>query len=277
MKRILVAALVASAMAVPALATEASFDKTLSVKAQATLLISTGSGKIHLTHGSESQIHIVGRVRTTGWGGSDAKVKEIAANPPIEQTGDIITVGRHMENLHNISIDYEVQAPQNVLLKAETGSGEIAIDGVGQNAKLETGSGSIHAHGLAGTLSAETGSGDIEIDLTGTGDAKAETGSGNIQIRGVHGAFHGQTGSGDIQAAGLPLHDWKLETGSGSVVLTLGSASFNLDAETGSGGIHVDQALTTEGSQEKDHVRGKVNGGGPLVKVETGSGGVTVH
>jgi DUF4097 and DUF4098 domain-containing protein YvlB len=277
MKKLIVTAILASAMAIPALASEASFDRTLSVKAQSTLLISTGSGWIHLSHGSDNQIHIVGHVHTNGWGGSDEKVKEIAANPPIQQTGDIITVGKHEGNLHNISIDYEVQAPQNVLLNANTGSGDIKIEGVGENAKLETGSGQIHAHGVDGTLNVETGSGDIDVELHGTGDVKAETGSGSIQINGVHGSFNGETGSGDIHATGTPEHNWKLETGSGTVDLTLGSAPFTLDAETGSGGIHVDQPLTTQGTIEKDHVRGTVNGGGPLVKVETGSGGVHVH
>ena len=93
-------------------------------------MVSTGSGRIHVSRGSEGQIHIVGHVRS-GWGSkNDAKVHEIADHPPIEQTGEIIRVGQHEENLNNISIDYEVQAPQNVLLKAETGSGDIEIDGV---------------------------------------------------------------------------------------------------------------------------------------------------
>lgn len=279
MKRILLTAMVGLAMAaVPAFATEASFDKTVSLKGQATLLISTGAGHINLTRGGDGQIHITGHVRSTGWGGSnDAKVKEIADHPPIEQTGDIVNVGAHLNNLHNISIDYDVQAPQNVILKAETGSGDIKVDGVGENARLNTGSGSIHAHGLQGMLSAETGSGDIEVELQGSGDVKAETGSGSIHMRGVHGSLHAETGSGDVHVAGVPEHNWKINTGSGSVELETGNASFNIDAETGSGGIHVSQQFTAEGSQEKDHVRGKVNSGGPEVKVETGSGSVNVH
>lgn len=278
MKKIMLSAIIGLAMAaVPALASEASFDKTLTVKAQATLLISTGSGRIHITRGSEGQIHIVGHVRS-GWGDkNDAKVKEIAGNPPIEQTGEIIRVGQHNEHWNNISIDYEVQAPQNVLLKAESGSGDIEVEGVGENAKLGTGSGSIKGHGIHGSLDVETGSGDVDVELEGTGDVKANTGSGSIHLRGVHGSLRAETGSGDIHVQGVPEHNWNLHTGSGSVELEVGSAGFTLDASTGSGGIHVEQQLVAEGNQEKDHVRGKVNGGGPTVKVDTGSGGVRVR
>ena len=94
----------------------------------------------------------------SSWGGSEERVREIAANPPIEQTGNIVRIGARHENLHNISIDYEIEAPANAYLDASSGSGDITDDGVGENAKLSTGSGNIHATGLNGGFSASTGS-----------------------------------------------------------------------------------------------------------------------
>ena len=137
------------------------------------------------------------------------QVRQIAANPPIEQTGSIVRIGARHENLHNISIDYEIQAPADAYLNAATGSGEITDDGVGQNAKLSTGSGSIHATGLHGSISLETGSGGIYADQTGDGDVKAETGSGSIELRNLHGGLHAETGSGSIKAGGTPTGPWK--------------------------------------------------------------------
>lgn len=278
MKRIALIAMAGIAMALPALASEASFDRTLTVKAQPTLLISTGSGRIHVTRGSDGQIHIVGHVKSNGWGSNnEAKVREIADHPPIEQTGEIIRVGQGEQHMNNISIDYEVQAPQNVLLTAGSGSGDILVEGVGENAKLNTGSGSIKGHLSQGMLNVGTGSGDIELELGGAGDVKANTGSGTINLKGVNGALRAETGSGDIHIAGVPKNSWNLQTGSGSVQVEVGNAPFSLDASTGSGGIHVDQPLTTQGSIEKDHVRGTVNGGGPTIKISTGSGGIHIH
>jgi DUF4097 and DUF4098 domain-containing protein YvlB len=65
-------------------------------------------------------------------------------------------------------------------------------------------------------------------------------------------------------------------TGSGSVTLTTGGAHFSLDASTGSGGVHSDPPITTHGSLEKHHVMGDINGGGPTVRVETGSGDIRI-
>src|ERR1700734_2938079 len=88
----------------PALASEATFERTLSVSGAVTLHISTGSGYIHIKPGSDSKVHIYGHVKSNGFGGNEDRVREIAANPPIEQTGSILRIGNHQENMHNISI-----------------------------------------------------------------------------------------------------------------------------------------------------------------------------
>src|ERR1035438_7382896 len=92
MKHLLLATAALALAAVPALATEQTFERNLSVNGRLELSVATGSGNIHIMQGSGSQLHIVGHVHST-WGGSDEKVREIAANPPIEQTGNIVRIG----------------------------------------------------------------------------------------------------------------------------------------------------------------------------------------
>jgi len=265
-----------AAAALPGLGAEATFDRTLTVSGQVQLSVSTGSGNIHLTRGAGNQVHVFGKVKA-GWGASEERVKEIAANPPIEQTGNIVRIGGHHENLHNISIDYEIQAPENAILDAGTGSGDITVEGVGETAKLSTGSGNIHATGLHGSFSASTGSGDVYAEQTGAGDVKASTGSGNMELRNLHGGLHAGTGSGNIKVGGAPTTDWKLGTGSGDVELWPGSAGITLDASTGSGGIHCDHEIAMQGELNRHHVTGKLNGGGPTVRIVTGSGDIRIH
>ena len=276
MKHLFVAAAALIMAALPALATEATFERNLSVTGRVDLTVSTGSGNVHLTRGSGNQVHIFGRVKSN-WGGRDEQVRQIAANPPIEQTGNIIRIGGRHENLHNISIDYEIQAPADVFLDASSGSGNITDDSIGDNAKLSTGSGNIHATGLHGGFLVNTGSGDIYADQTGEGDVKAQTGSGNIELRNLHGGMRAGTGSGDIKVSGSPANSWHLETGSGNVEFWPGSTGFTLDASTGSGSIHTDRDMLSQGSSDRHHITGKINGGGPTVRVETGSGDIRVH
>ncbi len=279
MKYLLAAATAALlAAAIPAFASEATFERNLSVSGHVELNVSTGSGHIHLTRGSDNQVHIVGRVHSNNWSGdNESRVHEIAANPPIEQTGNIVRIGNHHEGWHNISIDYDIQAPSSSFLSADSGSGDVVVESVGDNAKLSTGSGSIHATGLHGSFSVSTGSGDILAEQTGEGDVKAETGSGNIELRDIHGGLRAHTGSGDIKLHGTLSMDSKLETGSGNVELWPGEAGFTLDASTGSGSVHTDAEMSVQGSFDRHHITGRVHGGGPTVRISTGSGDVRIH
>lgn len=276
MKHLVLATAALALATVPALATEATFERTLTANGRIELSVGTGSGHIHLTQGASGKVHVFARVKSN-WGGSDEQVRQIAANPPIEQTGNIIRIGGRHENYHNISIDYDIEAPSDVYLDAGSGSGDVNDDGVGENAKLNTGSGGIHATGLHGSFVVNTGSGSIYAEADSSGDVKAETGSGSIELKGVKGSLKAETGSGSIKVTGAPTAPWKLQTGSGSVELWVGGAPVTLDAETGSGSVHTDREMMTQGSTDRHHVTGKLNGGGPTVRIETGSGDVRVH
>ncbi len=254
-----------------------SFDRTLSVGGEAQLMVSTGSGNIHLTRGSGNQIQIHGQIHVSREG-SEEQAREIAANPPIEQSGNVIRVGpQHEQHWRGISIDYQIEAPGGTLLGANSGSGDIVDEGVGQNAKLETGSGDIRANGLEVPFVVKTGSGNITAEEIGQGDVRAETGSGNIEIKNLHGSFHGQTGSGDIKATGTPSAPWTLDTGSGNIEIWAGNAALTLDASTGSGSVTADHEMLVKGSLDHHHITGNLNGGGPLVRAQTGSGDIRVH
>ena len=248
-RRAAAAMLVAMTMCLPAaFAAEKSFDRTLSVNGPVTLRVSTGSGYIRVSPGSDNQVHIVGRVKSNNswWGGSsDDAVAKVAANPPIDQAGNIIRVGDDHGNdwTHHVSIDYEITTPAHTMLVAESGSGDLQVSNID------------------GTVKAHTGSGSIRADKLGSG-SRLETGSGSLEI------------------SGQPTAPWKLETGSGEISLRLGNnAHFTLDAETGSGSVKSDPPLTmtTHGSIDKHHVSGTVNGGGPTIKAETGSGDIHIQ
>ena len=261
-------------------AAEGTFDKTLNVSGTANLNVSTGSGYIHITPGPAGSIHIVGHVHSSmGWlsGSSDENVRRVTDNPPIVQNGNDIEVGQHT-HFENVSIDYVITAPRGTNVEANSGSGDLNISNLGGPLKAGTGSGTIEANDLTGNVTLSAGSGDIRAMMNGANYVKAETGSGTIRLQGVTGGLYAETGSGDIDVSGQPGSGWKLETGSGSVTLnTGGNAHFTLDASTGSGDVRSDPPISTHGSLERHHVTGDVNGGGPIVRVETGSGDVRIH
>jgi Putative adhesin len=283
-----------------AFAAEKSFDRTLTVNGPVTLHVSTGAGYIHVSPGSDSQVHIVGHVKSSSnswWGGgSDEAVARVADNPPVDQAGNIIRIGEgHSDEYRHVSIDYEITTPANTMLVAESGSGDLQLsnvngtvrahtgsgsihaDKLGAGSRLETGSGTIDATNLLGSTTLQTGSGEIRAQLTSAGDVIAGTGSGSISLNNVQGAVKAETGSGSLEISGQPTSPWKLETGSGDIKLQVGNAHFTLDAVTGSGSVKTDLPLTMRGSMDKHHVSGTVNGGGPTIKAETGSGDIHIQ
>src|SRR6202167_642345 len=142
---VLVAA-IAALVPAAALAADGTFDKTLHVNGSVVLSVSTGSGYVHVSPGSTSEVHIVGHVHANGWGfgaSADDRVKQVVANPPIEQTGNIIAIGKHTDWIHNVSIDYDITTPHGTELEAGSGSGDLRITDVDGPLKASTGSGSI--------------------------------------------------------------------------------------------------------------------------------------
>ena len=276
----LAAALLIALVPAAARAAQGTFDRTLHVSGQVMLSVSTGSGYIHITPGPAGEVHIVGHVRSSNWsfGASSAadRVRQIVDHPPISQSGNIVTIGRHMQ-LHNISIDYDITAPRGTQLDVGSGSGNLRIDGLGGPLKANTGSGSIQADGASGSVLLNSGSGNIEATLHSASDVRARTGSGGIRLQGVTGSLYAQTGSGNIQVAGCPTAGWQLHTGSGDVTLSTGGAAFTVDASTGSGSIHSGPAIATHGNLGHHHIQGDVNGGGPSVRVSTGSGDIRIQ
>ena len=268
------------AAAILTTAAHADFDRKLPVSGQADLYISTGSGHIRISPGSDNEIHVKAHVYA-GWNaGGDIKerIRRVSDNPPIQQSGDTIHIGdvsgEDRQLYKNISIDYEISAPRVVALNLRTGSGDIDVDSLGRFLKADTGSGSIKARGIAGPAEVHTGSGDIELQEQGAGEVKASTGSGSVHIIGLSGPLTARTGSGDIEANGSLTGPSRLQSGSGSIHLHLGhDAHYNVDASTGSGSIRVPGTTTSD----KHHLSAPINGGGPVLEAHTGSGDIEIN
>jgi hypothetical protein len=313
--------LLTAACAVPLQAEErGSFDRTLTVTGPVDLEVTSGSGNITVHAGGSGTVQISAKIRAReNWLGgglsAKAKVEQLQSHPPIEQTGNIIKIGRIEDNdlKQNVSIDYDITTPAQTKLGSHTGSGDQKITGLqlavtastgsgnvtlqelGADAHInsgsgdlkistlrgtltaQAGSGNIRAEGIAGAITARTGSGEIELAQVAAGDVSAHAGSGNVKLRGIKGGVRADTGSGDIDAEGDIAHDWRLGAGSGNISLKLpAQASFNLDARTSSGTLKVNHPLTMQGTMARNHIQGKVGNGGVLLEVHTGSGNIHV-
>jgi hypothetical protein len=284
----------------------ATFDRTLTVSGPVDLEVLTHSGDVTVRAGASGSVTIHGKIFMSdrwnilpgvGVGGNRDNVQMVAQNPPIRQEGNSVHID-YVE-VKNISVDYEITVPADTTIRSHSGSGDQLVEGTHGNVDvttgsgdvklthltgevtLQTGSGDVRAREISGPVKGGTGSGDVEIEETGAGDIYLHTGSGNIIARGVQGGFRGETGSGDVTAEGTQSGSWEIHTGSGNVHVQLPSnAAFDADISTSSGTVDVESPIemTVQGRVGDTHkqIRGKVRGGGPLLRVHTGSGDIHI-
>jgi DUF4097 and DUF4098 domain-containing protein YvlB len=198
---------------------------------------------------------------THGWsiGSSGVRVTEHQSGNSVEI--DIKVPPTHFD-FGNRSIRLQVRVPRELMANIHTGDGSIRLRGLHGPLRADTGDGSIQGDDLEGTLDANTGDGSIHI--SGRFD--------NVQLR-------TQDGSVELEAKhGSRLRsDWRVQTGDGSVHVNLPpELSADLELRTGDGHIRLDLPLTVRGTESEHEVRGKLNGGGPLLTVRTGDGSITV-
>jgi hypothetical protein len=178
------------------------------------------------------------------------------------------------------------------VIKGETSGGSISVANSGKDIDLQTSGGSITASNCQGHLKLETSGGSVRLqDLKGyvkaetsggsvsgnniDGELIAGTSGGSVNLVNIAGSVNATTSAGSIHVQMTRVDKYvKIDGDAGHVDLQLpGKQGFNLDVR----GDRVSLASTGtfEGQKDKEHVVGKVNGGGSPVEVR-GDGSVNV-
>lgn len=296
---------------------EEKFERSLNVSGPVRLEVETGSGRIAVARGATGRVTIRGVIRLSGLFtiGDEQRVKELSANPPIEQVGNVIRLGKdRSRGPGSLDISYIIETPADTRLEATTGSGKIEVRDIDGPAKLVNHSGRIEMENVGGDVSATTGSGgchiarvkgrltfdvgsggaaieDVAEDIRGTaksgvlqierpgGRVTVETRSGGITVRDAKADLRATAGSGVLDIAGSPApHSyWELQSSSGAINLDVpSSASFRLHARTSSGRVSTDLPIAIEEQTGKE-IRAQVGKGEARVEARTSSGSIRIR
>ena len=158
-------------------------------------------------------------------------------------------------------------------LTVDVGSGNVDVADVdGDRVSLDTGSGNVRARSLRGAVRIDTGSGSVQVDRV-EGSLWVDTGSGRVAVGSVDGPVEVDTGSGSVEVTLRRAAASSVSTGSGSVTMRLPrSAGFDVDLDGSS--VRIDESLRFSGDRDRDEAHGRLNGGGPALRVGTGSGSI---
>jgi DUF4097 and DUF4098 domain-containing protein YvlB len=208
---------------------------------------------------------------------------------------------------------YILHVPKKFDLDLRTSGGEIAAVDISGDLKAHTSGGKLEFANLEGTLTASTSGGSIEVEdcrcpteirtsgghisvVNGTGvlhartsggrievrnlsgDADLETSGGSLVLEKIRGKLVGRTSGGSIHTSipGEVAGDVQLKTSAGSIELAVPeNAGLDIDART-SGGRVISELPLTGSESRHEHLRGKLNGGGKSVVLETSAGSITL-
>lgn len=262
-------ALVFVAALTPAVLSHAEeWRKTYTIAGKPELRVETNDASVHLEVWERQEIEA--RVVTRGYGlAVVGGQEEGGVRVREEQSGDRVDLNVRVPSYHwsigvnTRSVRIELRVPRQGSFDVRTSDGNIEASGVKGDIRLSSGDGHIEADQLEGAL-------------------RAQSGDGHMRIRGRFEQLALETGDGHIDAAVDPgsamSAPWTMHTGDGNVQLRLPQDfAADLDAHTGDGHVTVDFPIAVSGTVSKSDVRGKMNGGGRLLRIHTGDGSIHIE
>ena len=258
--------------------------------------------KIETKGGDVDVMNIAGSVGAES-GGGNIHFDGVGGTVSAETGGGNVRVGRTGGGAHvstgggNIDLG-EIGGAVSI----ETGGGNVYLQSATGGVKAETGGGNITAGKCSSSVRADSGGGNIEIGDAG-GEVDMKTGGGRIKLGSAGGMVHAETGSGRIEL-GRMSRGVKAETGGGGIVAEIAAGNFassELSSPAGDVIVYLSPQLSaeiraiievasghsiqsefgeiqvkTEGDWGSKTVwaEGRLNGGGPVLKVTTSSGNI---
>jgi hypothetical protein len=292
-----------------------SFDRSYTVAGPVRLELANAAGEVNISGSSDGKVHVHADVHASGFGfdNPQRRLDDTISNPPIEQKGDTLRIGKDASHVRNIAIAYKIQVPHDTEVdisaasgaetirgvrgpvKAQAASGSIRVEhidrdvqltsvsgsvsasDVGNDARVNSASGSVHVSNVKGDVRIRALAGTIQVSNPGA-RVEADTASGSVEILGASSDVKAHAASGRVSVQGNPGPDcyWELKTVSGSIQLIVPpSANFHLSADAVSGEIRTDIPIMIE-EQGKHTLRARLGSGGARAEVHTVSGEIRV-
>ena len=259
---------------------EAHFEKKLSVTGPVTLNVSMRSGVVRVRPSDDGSVTIRGVFRAQAsifsWSHPEEQVQHLAANPPIEQTGNTIQIGDVSDRwlLRRVQLRVDILAPAETRVRALGDSADLRVEGINGPVDCETDSGEIQITGIYSEVSATSDSGAIHIrEVEGSIDARTD--SGEIEALQIGGGIDAHTDSGSIRLSQTIVAPVYAHSDSGRISVRLAdNGGYTIRVRTDHGRVEVPEM--TQARSSGPEMGGLIRGGGSVVAIETDSGDIEI-
>lgn len=196
--------------------------------------------------------------------GGSIKVADLTGKAQVHTSGGSLTLEK-------------IEGP----ISGHTSGGNINVAGCRGQVDVHTSGGSLNLSDIEGDVTAKTSGGSIRAEKL-TGKSSVKTSGGSIGIAGIKGSIDATTSGGGVSAELVeqPAEACSFRSSGGSITVALGgTVAVDVDLHTSGGRVSTDFPVATvvQGEQIKNDLRGKVNGGGPLITAHTSGGSVRLQ
>ena len=222
------------------------WTRTYDLSATGTVEVVNVNGEIDVEPSSDGKVHV--RAERTAKAATEEAAKELLSKIQIREdvSADRIRLEaqgppRGLMSGGNYSVRYFVNVPASARVRVQNTNGRVHVANLAGFVEASTTNGGVVGRGLTGRVQASTTNGGVDIEV----DA--------------------------VHAEGISL-----ETTNGGVRLTLPtSAKADIEAQVTNGGIDTGSLeIERVGETTRRRLEGRLNGGGPRVRLETTNGGV---
>jgi hypothetical protein len=181
---------------------------------------------------------------------------------------------------HGRSPEVTVEVPTESDVELHSGNGSLQLTGVHGSMDVKTGNGAIQLNDVKGGLRVSSGNGAINVRRA-EGTLNASSGNGELTAEGRLSQFEVGSGNGsvtvDLEPGTVLSSSSRATSGHGSITVSATrDLKADVDLSTGHGSVHCDLPLLSQTSRDR-HIEGSVNGGGPSLRLNSGSGSVTLR
>lgn len=163
---------------------------------------------------------------------------------------------------HQLRVNFTVQIPAGVRVRAGSGNGDVSVSGGGPEVIASSGNGRVTVDGADGPVEASSGNGDIRV-ATSLGPVEASSGNGSINV------------SMDRLEGSPPM---SFSTGNGRITVTVPDAfGAELESSTGNGRVTVDFPIQMRGRLDPSRIRGTLGKGGGRLVMSSGNGDLEIR
>jgi DUF4097 and DUF4098 domain-containing protein YvlB len=253
-----------------------------------TLSVSVWSGRVNVSAGSGSSVHIRGTVERDAM---QLRARSLSVNISMES-----------EIRHGGRAELDITVPEGTNVVLEGHSAPYVIQGVKGGVQAETLSGSIRLSDAVGKVTLETVSGNINVSRV-DGDVRAESVSGTLVIDDVDGDVESESVSGTISIGGAqsnlvraesvggainyrgtfePSGNYEFKSHAGRVTLSMpADAGATVSLQTFNGNVDSDFPVTLETGRSRmgheSRFQFKIGNGRSRIVLETFSGDIKIQ